>query len=183
MLCEHCKSKNATVHYNYSVNGVKTDLHLCVECAEKLGLNSGNSGFENGLFSGLFGDFFGLSSGIQKETDAGRDMYLKDDICPSCGMSRSELHKGGRFGCSECYNTFAGDVNVMLARLHVSTEYMGKIPEGVSESLSVLRKIEKLHRDMQEAVERQDYEEAARIRDAIRLLQDSDEASEGGAGA
>ncbi len=180
MLCEHCKSKNATVHYNYSVNGVKTDLHLCVECAEKFGLNSGNSGFENGLFSGLFGDFFGINSGVQKGIASGHSSSLKDDICPSCGMSRSELHKGGRFGCSECYNTFAQDASAMLARLHVSTEYMGKIPEGVSESLSVSRKIEKLQRDMQDAVNRQDYEEAARIRDAIKLLQNPD-SSLGGA--
>ncbi len=181
MLCEHCKSKNATVHYNYSVNGVKTDLHLCVECAEKFVLNSENPGFKNGLFSGLFGDFFGINNGIQKGTVTEHGLSIKDDICPSCGMSRSELHKVGRFGCSECYNTFAQDAASMLARLHISTEYMGKIPEGVSESLSLSRKIEKLRRDMQDAVDRQDYEEAARIRDAIKLLQDSDAASQGGA--
>lgn len=174
MLCEHCKAKNATVHYNYSVNGVKTDLHLCVDCAEKFVFNSSNSGFENGLFSGLFGDFFGSGTSFQKSSLAGYGTDIREEVCPSCGMSRSELHKGGRFGCGECYKTFSHDVKAMLTKLHVSTEYFGKIPEGVSEALTISRKIEKLQRDMQSAVERQDYEEAARIRDAIKLLQSSD---------
>ena len=179
MLCEHCKAKNASVHYNYSVNGVKTDLHLCVDCAEKYVFNSNNSGFENGLFSGLFGDFFGSNASFPKGSLAGYGAKVKDEVCPSCGMTRSELHKSGRFGCGECYNTFSQDVKAMLTKLHVSTEYLGKIPEGISESLSISRKIEKLQRDMQSAVERQDYEEAARIRDAIKLLQNSD-TSDGG---
>lgn len=177
MLCEKCKKRPASVYYNYTLNGLSKDIRLCSECAEELAFNGNNSGVDDSLFSGLFGEYFGKSSYIPFITTLGQNTKAqqhKEKICPSCGMSESEFHRGGRFGCKECYTTFESTVKEILGKLHVSCEYKGKLFDGTNSEMSLERRIEKLRTEMHSAVEKQDYEEAARLRDAIKMLESSD---------
>ena len=175
MLCENCKENTAVIHYNYSLNGHMTDIHLCQKCAYELGLSDIGSANKNDLFTGLFGDWFGTGKGIgQNGYNRGTSvLYNKEKVCPSCGMSETEVRKNGRFGCAECYHTFSSLVVSMLEKLHLSSEHRGRVPVGINCSESVERKIESLTRQMNGAVSKQDYEEAARLRDAIKLLEDN----------
>lgn len=183
MLCENCKTNSATFHYKHSENGNIKEAHLCSECAKNLGFLTSSALLDGGLFSGksIFDEFFdgGLSSFLigspyKQETSS------KQRICQRCGMSEREFRKNGKFGCSECYNSFSDLCRVILQKLHSSTEYKGKKPSGICENASSQRKLEKLRKDLQSAVEAQEYENAAKIRDAIKLLEENikDENSE-----
>ncbi len=176
MLCENCKSNSATFHYTHSENGNVTEAHLCPECAKKLGLSTSASIMGEGLFSGksIFDEFFGGSfSSFLTGAPHSQPTSAKQAICPRCGMSEREFRKNGKFGCSECYNTFSDLCKAVLQKLHSSSEYKGKLPSGICENASTERKIEKLRNDLQSAVEAQEYENAAKIRDAIKLLEEN----------
>lgn len=181
MLCETCKKNNATFHYRYSENGNVTEMHLCADCAKKQGLmdETPNLGsFFGG--TGFFDDFFGASpfASLFGEGTSKQKLLSRSRVCPSCGMSENELVKTGKIGCKECYRTFSDLIASMLSKLHLSTEYKGKKPCGCCEEASVEQKLKKLKADMQKAVDAQEYEEAAKLRDAIRTLENASNTDE-----
>lgn len=180
MLCENCKKNNASFHYKYSENGKVSETHLCHECAKKQGLLKGGIFDSDGFFGQGFQltDNLGLGAFSALFCDSEKKSLSESTvrICPSCGLSENEIKRNGKPGCKECYHTFSDIVERMLRKLHMSTEYKGKIPEGVSESICAARKIEKMKAQMQKAVEEQNYEEAAKLRDAIRQLEDANKA-------
>ncbi len=174
MLCESCKKNNATFHYHHSENGNVTETHLCHECAKKLGLADSVTGSFENFGSEILDDFFGTNpfASFFGESPLRKSLGAKQRICPFCGMSEAELLKNGRVGCKECYSTFSDVLHSMLKKMQPSIEYKGKLP-GEHGEFSKERKLEKLREDMQKAVEKQEYEEAAKLRDAIRMLENS----------
>lgn len=38
MRCEHCNQNEATTYIKQNINGKVTEMHLCRDCAEKLGV-------------------------------------------------------------------------------------------------------------------------------------------------
>ena len=177
MLCEKCKKKNATFHYRYSENGKSVEAHLCADCAKKSGdfddINFDSVGMfsENGIFGELLGEVGGFPILSEKYFGA---PVIKTRVCPSCGLSEGELRRSGKLGCKVCYSTFGKTVESMLERLHISSEYKGKVPENLRDSISLTKKIEKLKIELQRAVDAQEYEEAAKIRDSIKQLESFD---------
>lgn len=184
MLCEKCKKNNATVHYRYNENGNITEIHLCNMCAKNEGLiqstGSTSSGFLYG--QGAVDDYFTASAlnSLFGNPIFLKNQYMKNKICPSCGLSDSELRSGGKFGCPECYSVFSDVIDNMLKKMHLSNEYKGMKPAGQSKKISLKKRIENMREDMQKAVDRQEYEEAARLRDAIKKLENDNGAESGG---
>lgn len=177
MLCEKCNKNPATVHYRYNDNGSITELHLCSDCARNEGIISQNGMSTKGFSSkyGIGDDYFGalpFSSLFSQSYSKPKSLSLK--VCPECGLSENELRNGGKLGCAQCYSTFSDIVDVMLRKMHMSNEYKGKAPEGLGEGMSLGSKLEKLRAEMQTAVDNQEYEQAAKIRDAIRRLESAD---------
>ena len=178
MICNRCNLKNATVHYRCNENGKVTDLHLCTDCAEKEGilyngiskekLNfESDSGFIGNNFGKLpFSALFGVPSHI-------RTSGLQQKVCTGCGLTENELRSSGKLGCEKCYTVFSELVYSMLNKMHMSVEYKGKIPERNGNIISISEKINKLKADMEKAVEKQEYEEAAKYRDMIKQLENS----------
>lgn len=177
MLCEKCKKNNASVHYRYNDNGTVTEKHLCSECAKESGLISDSGSVSSGFWNeNIFSDVF---SKMPFSSSLGSYQIRPDNnerhVCPGCGMTENEFRASGKFGCEMCYSVFNNLVNAMLMKMHMSVEHKGKVPAGRNEALSLKRKIEKLRADMKCAVDNQEYEEAAKIRDIIRALEDGEE--------
>ena len=146
MLCEKCGKNNASVLYTQIVNGKKSSLNLCSACA------SGESIFDN------FGSL--LSFGARPET--------RQTTCPLCGMTLSELARKGRMGCGKCYETFRPQAKSMLQKIHgtaVHTETKTAPAPEIKEEKS---EIDILKEKLKSAIETENYEEAAKIRDEIR---------------
>jgi protein arginine kinase activator len=153
-----CKKHQATIHLTEIVNSQKSEVHLCEACAEKQGVvktQMSISDFLTGLASG----------GKSKTKDA-----VPDTACPHCGMSLKNFQGGGRFGCAECYSAFREQIMPLVAKIHDATQHVGKVPSRANQDVSREKSLRQLQAELRRSVEREEYEEAARLRDRIREM-------------
>ncbi|ABX43814.1 UvrB/UvrC motif-containing protein [Lachnoclostridium phytofermentans] len=170
MLCDICGKKEAKIYYTEILNGKKTEQHLCSECAAK---NSSFLNFPQGDGSDptLGGMLFELLESIEKQQNEEEIPITK---CKSCGLSYEEFLKQGKFGCADCYSSFGKVLNKNFRSIHGADTHTGKKPKGyeseMNRLINELSEEEKLTIQLQQAIEQEEYEEAARIRDRIREL-------------
>ena len=91
--------------------------------------------------------------------------------CPVCGFTQTDFKKTGRLGCSECYVTFAEGLGTLLKAMHKGTEHVGKLPERAQRAMALSRQMRALTENLQKAVEDENYETAASLRDQIKRLE------------
>lgn len=163
MRCQECGEQEAQVHVTKIINGEKKELYLCKECAEKIGgLDfSGHFSFDN-LLTGLLDDKFTPEQQI--------NLSKTDLQCEACGLSYKEFSRKGKLGCDQCYNFFQDRLNKVLRKIHSSTEHTGKIPKRAGSRIKKKQKIEELNQQMDKAVEKEEFEKAAELRDKINEL-------------
>ncbi|MBQ2931855.1 MAG: UvrB/UvrC motif-containing protein [Clostridia bacterium] len=162
MKCQKCGSFDATTHITEIVNGVKSESWLCSKCANAV---DGNFSFES-LFHPDFDNFFGSVLNQQKFLDTSA---LKQ--CPICKSTLSDIKKSGRLGCSECYSVFYDFLIKPLKEIQGSTKHIGKIPGSAKSNKPGECEIQKLKDLLDEAVQKQEFEKAAELRDRIKLLE------------
>lgn len=92
--------------------------------------------------------------------------------CPVCGISFFEFRNSGRLGCPYDYTHFDTELEPLLINIHDSAEHCGKHPRRSAVSADCQKQLIQLRREMEEAVEREDYERASEIRDQIRQLEE-----------
>lgn len=156
MICQNCDKNEATLHMKRIINGRAAEVHLCSDCARSLGYGEAFSGFGLG-FGHLLGEL--LSSG---ETGSANSMR-----CPACGKSFEEIAEDGKMGCAECYAVFYDKLLPTLNKIHGKTSYMGSKPRVSDDNHSSISKLDELKAALSDAVERQDFELAASLRDRI----------------
>ena len=173
MLCSQCKQNEATTHIKRVVNGRAETFHLCPACAQGSGLfESALALPEFGLhLSDLFSGFLGSSVQHSALAPAPR--------CGFCGSSLHEIAQSGRAGCAQCYDTFYDQLEPTLQRIHGALAHSGKTPEDGNPDLRARREKEqalaRLREQIAAAVKEEDYEQAARLRDEIRRLEEGGE--------
>jgi protein arginine kinase activator len=86
-------------------------------------------------------------------------------------MHYSAFKETGRLGCADCYVAFQSKLRPLLRRIHGSTRHVGKHPVHAEATPSPARALSRLYDDLQRAVEREDFESAAEIRDRIKGLE------------
>lgn len=190
MLCENCKMREATIKYVEVINGVKSEHNLCTHCASRLDI---------GQYSALFEGEFPLAeliAGIFGKTDSDRSKgQYAQVVCPTCGTTYEEFMKNSRFGCADCYSVFDPLIGDNIRRLQGSESHVGKRPAGyrITENgegaqaaadnadrqqsekdaeLPVAERIELLQSRIKGAVQREEYEEAAVLRDELKKLKE-----------
>ena len=165
MLCERCHQKPATVHMQQIVNGSKTEMHLCQECSTQLETPI----TIEALFNGLLGSL--LSMTTEKQTEHHHPHY---EPCPTCGMTYEGFKtSGGKLGCAACYKVFFRELEAILKNVQGSTRHEGKFPQRFGVSMFQAREADRLRRLMRKAVSDENFEEAARLRDMLRSLEES----------
>jgi protein arginine kinase activator len=93
-------------------------------------------------------------------------------VCANCGHSFGEYRKTLLLGCSECYTAFHELLERDLEKYHGATQHVGRRPgEKVQETDNRLFTLVELRKRMEQSITREDYTEAARLRDQIRLLE------------
>ncbi len=163
MQCQECGKRPATLHFTKFVNGEKAELHICETCAREKGelLPGTGGGFSiHNLLSGLL-DF-------EPRNQTAKPPAVK---CDTCGMTYTQFSKVGRFGCSDCYRHFSERLDPLLKRVHGNTVHVGKVPKRAGGHLKTKREIDRLKKEMQGRIEREDFETAAQLRDRIRELE------------
>ncbi len=154
MKCHHC-DKQATVHLTQILNGQMHKMDLCESCAQAKGVTNPEN----------------LSIGSLMENVAGSDEDGASPMtCESCGTTHSEFKKGGRLGCEACYHVFRPILEPLLEGMHAGIKHLGKIPAGSKSRVQFEQSLGELKSQLQDAIERENYEEAARIRDQLKDL-------------
>ena len=167
MFCEECGKNPATVHITKIINGVKSEKHLCEKCAKELGDHgiSFQSNFTvHQLLAGL------LDSAKEKPVTMSTKPTIK---CPLCGKDFENFSQVGRFGCSKCYTTFEDRIKPVLRRIHGSNIHTGKVPRRTGGVIRLKKEIDDLKKKMEIAVQKEEFEKAAEIRDKIKQLENN----------
>lgn len=175
LKCQICGAP-ATVHLTQIINGKMRKIHLCEKCAAKHNATElPLIKFAEMITKKLFGEKLGkeILEGTAKAFSE-KDLKLGKQ-CPKCGMSESELEKHERFGCPQCYETFAEALNTLLPKI----QHANAAPEGIASATDTPAKkrraapqvsVEALEQALRDAVAKEDYKLAATLRDQIAAL-------------
>lgn len=165
MKCDFC-DKKATVFLTQLVEGQMKKVCLCDPCAKERGVTD-PTGFSMAdlLLGGMPAGSGPAVSGKKSagSADSGRK-------CPTCGFTLDDLRRVRRFGCGDCYSTFAEEVGQMVRSMHKGTSHVGKVPAGLMAMQVLHQRLEELRARLDQAIASESYEEAAGIRDEIRNL-------------
>lgn len=166
MKCQKCGANNANTHIKTIVNGEFKEYDLCSECAKQMGYTNVFGDIEN-EFSNFLGSFFG--NVLPARTQATR--------CEFCGSSYLDIAKSGHVGCANCYSVFGDQLLPSIRRIHGNTAHCGK-NSGKAEKQSVKpqeetkeQKLERLKSELDKAVQEQNFEHAAELRDKIKEME------------
>ena len=152
MLCEECGKRPADVLMTAVVNGKSTTRHLCRECLKKY----------------QAGDLHGVLAAV---LSAMADQKQAPDIaCPYCGETYAEFQKTGMLGCARCYQAFRKELTPLLARVQGRAQHAGRRPPVSEEEQAREARMAELRKLMEQAVQEENFEEAARLRDELRAM-------------
>lgn len=164
MLCEDCNSKDATMRMTKIINGKKEEKNLCDDCAKKNESFSFESDFSMpGLLASLLDGNIASNMNIT---------YKQNKKCPQCGSTYNNFKRSGRLGCGMCYNTFNELLYPLVKRIQGSTVHNGKIPKKSGSTIRLRKNLNALKTKLHELIVKEEFEEAASIRDEIRKLED-----------
>jgi len=165
MLCDNCKERDAIINLTQVEHDSKVTLHLCEQCAQQKGVETGGAVLKSPL-----GNFLGALGKGAALVPAAADGVR----CPACGSTLRDFRDSGRLGCDQCYVAFDGHLRDLLRRLHGSSQHVGERYEmpgeagGHSDPRSSLLE---LKAQLRRAVEGENFELAAELRDRIRVLE------------
>jgi len=161
MTCQFCDAP-ATVTLTKIVAKQKHKVHLCDRCAGQKQLFTPGPGAAGAQVNApaVLGVFdLDPSSATPPEAAA--------LTCPDCGLQYGEFRASGRLGCPAEYDAFRPALEPLLTRIHRADAHAGKTPRAVRAARRGDR-LQELRRRMAAAARAEDYEEAARLRDAVR---------------
>jgi len=169
--CEKC-DRPATHKFTRIVEGHAIDFFFCQEHAAEfspLQLKSTLNAMElTQLLAGLLQSEQGKKAEAV-EAEAGE---LK---CHTCGQSFRQYRQTMLLGCSDCYQAFEKQLRDDLRRYHGTVRHPAKPLETRSGAASEKEKLAALEKRLALAIQDEDFELAAQLRDEIRRLTPSAE--------
>jgi len=163
MRCEKCQSQKATVFLTQIIHGKMHKVDLCETCAKAMGVTN-SAGFS-------LADL--LLKSNEEELAPAETFTQLDGGCPQCGMTEADFKKTGRLGCARCYETFSDLLGEVMKDMHKALQHRGKIPARLARTELVHQRLSDLKRDLQLAVDAEQFEEAAWLRDQIKMLENN----------
>lgn len=160
MLCDSCKERDAVVHLTQIVDNAVSQLHLCERCAAEKGVET-----SAGMPQHPLGQFL---AEVQQQVAAPSS---EANRCTFCGASMKDFRASGRLGCARCYVTFEGSLRELLRRVHGHSRHVGRgyaSPEPEAMEGDSIRG--ELRDRLRRAIESEQFELAAELRDRIRVL-------------
>lgn len=155
MKCQRC-SKTATLHITEVLPHDKfEELHLCEECAKKH------------LYP----------TAVSKKAVAGESEDPGGKVCEVCGIKFVEFRNTGRLGCPHDYDSFKPELVPLLESIHGEPKHQGKTPRRLPREKAEQQELAQLRRKLQQAVTDEKYEEAAKLRDRIRRIEQGEPAA------
>jgi protein arginine kinase activator len=161
MICSVCKQNEATVHLSQIIDNKMQTIDLCESCSKAKGVDD-PTGFS------LASILLGLGA-----TQEGGEATATEELkCAACGFTQADFKKSGRLGCAQCYGTFAEPLRGLLKSMHKGTRHVGKVPLAKRQSQDFTEKLTVLQKKLHQAIEKEDFEQAAGFRDAIKQIKE-----------
>jgi protein arginine kinase activator len=161
--CQSCELP-ATVHLTEIVGGKKKELHLCQDCAKKKDILKQQEINLSVILQTVIGQHVGASADELSRLN-----------CPACGIKYMEFKAEGRLGCPHDYVVFRGALLPLLERIHRGVQHKGKVPRNAPRHSAAQAEVRELRQRLRQAIETEAYEDAARLRDAIKQREAADE--------
>jgi len=167
MMCQDCRKREASVHLTQIVNNEKTSLSLCRECALARGFHSPLDNMPFPLAEILSGMAKSISPAAQSDP-------ADNLVCQKCGLSFEEFARQGRFGCGDCYSAFRPRLEMIMRKVHGASLHRGRNPQSQNltshpEPIPV-KEEERLEIELKKAIENEDFERAAELRDKLKAV-------------
>jgi protein arginine kinase activator len=157
--CQKCQNP-ATLHITEILGETQyEELHLCEQCANKY----------------LYEPQGKIAAG-KAALEAGRDpedSLFNQHECPSCGIKFVEFRNTGRLGCPHDHQAFREELLPLLENIHGEVRHCGKVPRRMPQSKEMESELTQLRNRLKQAVTKEDYEEAAKLRDKIKTLEEA----------
>jgi len=170
MLCQDCNKNEATVHLTQIVNNQKTMLNLCKQWISARGFHSP---LENVPFP-----LAEILSGFASSPQGAPPVDTGDPLtCPGCGLTFQAFTRQGRFGCGECYKAFRSRLEPIMRKIHGASLHRGQRPvtviDGAADDDAIpVKEEERLEAELAKAIESEDFERAAEIRDKLKTIRE-----------
>ena len=159
MKCQRCP-KQATLHITEVLGEDRfEEVHLCEDCARKY-MNEPGGGKKPG----------GKAAADAPAIDPAD--APAEGACPACGMPFVEFRNHGRLGCPHDYDAFKDELLPLLEGVHGDATHAGKAPRRGPKVAAAATELEALRRKLAKLVTDEKYEDAARVRDQIRRLEE-----------
>lgn len=161
-VCDRSNCVNpACVHLTQVVDNKTSTQFLCRECAQAKGIGASP------------GEAIQVADFVAQFTEGGgeREAGEAPGPCTFCGLSFDDFKETGRLGCPGCYTSFESGLRRLLGRIHGADRHVGKVylpPDSGSTRQGV--RLDDLRRRLRRAVDSEDFERAAVLRDQIREI-------------
>ena len=157
MRCQHWSGRSDGPSDRAGRRWQRRELHLCASCAREAGVALPETppalaldAVVQNLIVKNVGELVG---------------ELADLTCPDCRLKFMEFRARGRLGCPHDYRVFARGLLPLLLRTHGATRHVGKVARRRP---AAGQRPFQLRTRLRDAIAREDYEQAARIRDQLR---------------
>ena len=167
MNCEKCKQRKATLFF--SDEGGRRHA-LCAACGALLGkavTPSAITQTDTGAKYVPAPTLASLGGAVGLLTREARSNAAT--VCRGCGMTADEIASSGELGCPECYSTFGG--TLLPAYPSPSSAFSARMPSRRRARLDREKNLNELRVKLRRAVENEDFELAATLRDNIKALE------------
>ncbi|HEX6645397.1 MAG TPA: UvrB/UvrC motif-containing protein [Gemmatimonadales bacterium] len=164
MTCDQCHEREAIVHLTQIVDAEVTTLHLCERCAAERGVEPPSVG------KSPLGTFL---AAMGKELEgAALPGTVTGERCERCGATLRNFRETGRLGCPDCWRSFEGQLRELVRRLHGSTFHVGeRYASRDADAAGTVSELGTLREQLRLAIETENFELAAELRDRLRVLE------------
>jgi protein arginine kinase activator len=160
MKCQKC-TKAATLHITEILAEEQfEEHHLCEECAHKYLYETQQKPS-------------GSKGAAPQQAEESEEPGTMHHECPVCGIKFVDFRNSGRLGCPHDYQEFREELTPLLENIHGETKHCGKTPRRLPQNKQTQSELIQLRKQLLQAVNREAYEEAARLRDRIKKLEES----------
>ena len=179
MLCDICKKNEATIHIKEMHNNQWKSINLCAECAKlnESAITPPELDITNMLLN--ITKAVKKKSGSPQKSAAATEQQSAKSVqmmhCPVCNWSQEDIRKNnGKLGCPSCYKSFSTVLNQVLSDIQKGTVHIGKKAEnaGKPDKMTYNYQLSTLEKRLASHIANEEYEDAAKVRDAIRDLKE-----------
>ncbi len=162
MNCQNCNKNTATIHLTEITNGKRQEKHLCESCAQNDGITVSAQIPLNDLLNNLL-------AAQPKDQNV---FNATSASCPKCNITIDDINEQSLLGCPEDYDVFSESLNKIIDKYQDGGKvHCGKVPQNECDKTTQESELENLKKALEEAVEQERYEDAARLRDEISKIQ------------